>query len=228
MIRAVLDWRVLAPLLAGATLFAIAEWPSPAPAEPPEPREPKRVLELPTPIAWAGPAAGSRFELDAQDSDVRFRVDTGFEVVDAVCAASAGALEFAERGRPARFRLSMELAALRAPDGSSVVESTSRLLGIRQGESIVYEGELAAFETFATAGVARVTFTGTLAFGRHLRQQEMQLWLALLVPGKVRLQGLGTVDGHAFGLPQRRAFGVFAERSRITVALDLAFRRGDR
>lgn len=226
MIGLVLDLRVLGPALLAAVVFAAHEHCQPAATPIPAPRG--QPLTLPQPLAWAGPAADTGFELDARGANVRFRVDTGLRRIDAVCPASSGQLRFGVGGRPTELSLRFCLVTLQAPDGGKTGEEVSRLLGLRRDEEIAFHGTLVAHETFATAGVARTTFAGTLTLGTRRRQQSMQLWLALLLPGRVRLQGLGTVDGHDLGLPRRRYLGFFPEQCRVTVGLDLPFLREDR
>src|SRR6185436_12479705 len=100
-----------------------------------------------------------------------------------------------------------------------------RILGVQNCDVIDYRATAVAVETFAVAGVARVTWLGTLRLGSRVRQQGMETWLARLLPRTARMQGVGTVDGRDFGLLQRHALGVFPQSSEVTVALDLAWRQ---
>lgn len=223
MNAAVLDRRVLWPLLLGALAFALHETsaaPAPRAAGGPRPT----AITLPLPLAWRGPVAGTRMQLDSRDSSVRFRVDTGFGSITADCAEPVGTITFAANGQPGELELRCELRRLRAADDATA-QAAKALLGVASGDTVSYRGALQAAETYAQPGVARLTFDGTLALGPQRRRQPMQLWLVLLQPGTVRLQGVGTIDGHQFGLPRRRRAGVLPETSSIDVALDLAFRR---
>lgn len=221
MIRPVCDPRVLGPLLAGVLVFG---WRA-ATREPPAalPAAVGTPITLPLPVAWKGPANGANLALVPGGSQVRFSVDTGFRTVTASCPLATGTLGFGRNGTPTEVELRFDLQHLRAEPDDDDAGDLTLLLGVRRGDAITFRGQVQAVETFATAGIQRVTFLGTLAFGPQRRQQPMQLWLTMLAPGTVRLQGQGTVDGHDFGLPRRRLAGMLPERSRITVALDLAF-----
>jgi hypothetical protein len=175
---------------------------------------------LPLPLAWRGPGNGRTLTADAA-SRVRFRI--GHRTAE--CRGVTGELTWGRAGAPAELQLRIDLARLVDLDAGAVRGELWRLLGVQNGDVIDYRARAVAVETYDVAGVSRITWLGSLQLGTRVRQQVMQTFLATLLPPAARMQGVGTVDGRDFGLPERYSFGVLPQASEVTVALDLAWRQ---
>lgn len=212
--------RIWSPSLVGALVFALRALP-PAPAPPPEPGH---AIELPALHGLPAPGDRQRFELDPTASSVRFRVVGRAGELLATCARVAGALELGARDGDGTLELTFDLAGVEPVPGAPHDVDPRELLGVFGGASVRYSAELAAVTRTELTGVSLSTWLGTIHFGGRVQRQPMQLWSCRLPGRPLRLQGHGTVAGDSYGL-ERRWFGPLDQRYRITLGLDLAWRR---
>ncbi|MBK8098527.1 MAG: hypothetical protein IPK26_15565 [Planctomycetes bacterium] len=219
MSRQRLDVRIVATLLAGLLAVwareATRTLPTPAPGIPPT------TTELPMPPTWRGPGPEATLHLQPSASRVEFAVDSTLQHTVAAATGLSGALQWDQHGEPAALSLTIDLAQLQSDAGGTALW---RLLGCKHTDRLGWNGRVLARTTFAVPGVARLELVGPLQFAGRVRSQPMQLWIARL-PGRVIVQGVGTVDGDDFGLPRRYLLGLLPDRHRVTLALHLEFAR---
>lgn len=212
--------RIWSPALVGALAFAARALP---PAPPPQP-EPGRAIELPALHGLPAPGDRQRFELDPAASSVRFRVVGRDGELLATCARSAGTLELGPRDGDGALELTFDLATVEPVPGAPVDIDPRKLLAVFGGVSVRYRAALAAVTRTELTGVSLSTWLGTMHSGDRVQRQQMQLWWCRLPGRLLRLQGHGTVAGDSYGL-ERRWPDSLGERMRITLGLDLAWRR---
>lgn len=225
MNRAVLDPRVLLPVLLGSAVLAGRELLRPGvPPAPP----PAISVELPTPQLVPPTNREIAYDLDLERSTVRFVLRGEGRDLVLRCPVVSGSLEF--RPPPAESVLELHLdlgtlAAWNAPVDAETDACLDDLLGARRDGRIDYRGTLVSTATSPLQGLVHRLFSGAVCFGSRVVRQPVGLWQTALPGQPLRLQGYGTVDAATFRRPRPHWFGLAEEHHAVTLGLDLAWKR---
>lgn len=216
---------VLGPL--AVALAALAARQLLRPPAPTRVVEPARSIALPLPASPSAPRPGARFELHQAGSAARFEASGLRGVVAARTDQIEGELVYDERGRATELRWAIDLRGLEPEDdaGAATFDRQLRhLLGLSIGETLRFVGRAEWATTDYRFGLQQIRWIGRLELGGRPNVLPMDLWLAPAGVGRVRVQGVGTIDSSVLPLPRRYFLGVLPETYRITLGLDLEFR----
>jgi len=215
------DLRIWAPALLGLACFL----PRALPREPAAAPERVRSITLPQMHAPPERARERRYELDLDESSVRFLVEGNSGHLLAECRRCDGAMHFGAGVDDGDLELQLDLASLRVIDVSPGGPTVREVLGVLGDVQLELRARRVSVATSDLPGVHQDTWIGTVHLGPRQLLQPMQLWRCGLPGGRMHTQGHGTVAGVGFGLPARSWFGLFEERYTVTLGLDLAWRR---
>lgn len=216
----VFDARVWLPAVLAIGLFAFRAMPvppSPLPTASPS-------IALPAMRGLPTPTTAQQWDLSASDSSVRFLVEGPRGKLLATCHVASGTLDLAAPAQTGELELRLDLTSLTRSDAETDLD-VHHVLGVHRTSEVIYRGRLLATTSCDLPGVRRLLFMGPLHFDDRVVQQPMQLWQCSLPGQPMRLQGHGSVQAAAFGLPARTWLGLFPEEHTVTLGLDLAWRR---